>query len=488
MIDINKTHFADERGENFKEIGQSRQRSDSFGHVTGATQFCADRNIAGLLHLRMVRSPHHHARILRIDTSAAERHPGIKRIITAKDVPHNVYTILSLINFGPEDEPVLAFDKVRWLGEPVVAVIADSERSAQQGAALVRVDYEQLPAVFDVEDALKPGAPLVNEYHGQNYYRYDSGESRRVKLGDAEAGFREADYILEERYDLSPVEHAPTETTGCIVVPDQNNRLLCYTGTQAIFFTLDNASIILGMPPQRLHFLGGTAGGGFGGKVDCVVEPITLLAASFTGRPVAFIYNRYEEMQISSPRAAERIYIKDGVMKDGRIVARQVRLGAMKPSTCYAHACAVAEVEVDTETGEVDVLSLKCVYEIGRALNPKMVEQQLVGGAWMGMSHALYETTEPYYPARDHGATDFNEYLMPGLGNLANIEIRVIERPAPDGPYGAKGLGEMCANVPIPAIANAVFDAVGVRIDSLPLTPEKILRALQAKEGAATGI
>ena len=157
--------------------------------------------------------------------------------------------------------------------------------------------------------------------------------------------------------------------------------------------------------------------------------------------------------------------------------------GAMKPSTCYAHACAVAKVEVDTETGEVDVLSLKCVYETGRALNPRIVEQQLVGGAWMGMSHALYETTEPYYPARDHGATDFNKYLMPGVGNLSKTEIRVIERPAPDGPYGAKGLGEMCANVPIPAIANAVFDAVGVRVDSLPLTPEKILRALQAKGG-----
>ena len=159
--------------------------------------------------------------------------------------------------------------------------------------------------------------------------------------------------------------------------------------------------------------------------------------------------------------------------------------GAMKPSTCYAHACAIAEVEVDTETGEVDVLSLKSVYEVGRALNPKMVEQQLVGGAWMGASHALYETTEPYYPARDHAPGDFNEYLMLGLGDLPKFEIRVIERPAPDGPYGAKGIGEMCANAPIPAIANAVFDAVGVRIDSLPLTPEKILRALQAKESHA---
>jgi len=159
--------------------------------------------------------------------------------------------------------------------------------------------------------------------------------------------------------------------------------------------------------------------------------------------------------------------------------------GAMKPSTCYAHACTIAEVEVDTETGEVEVLSLKSVYDVGRALNPKMVEQQLVGGAWMGVSHALYETTEPYYPSRDHAGKDFNEYLMLGIGNLPDIDIRIIERPAPDGPFGAKGLGEMCANAPIPAVVNAIFDAVGVRVDSLPVTPEKILRALLARGSPA---
>ena len=166
----------------------------------------------------------------------------------------------------------------------------------------------------------------------------------------------------------------------------------------------------------------------------------------------------------------------------------ETETGAMKPSTCYAHACTVAEVEVDDETGEVTVLSVKNVFEIGRALNPKMVEQQLVGGSWMGISHALYETTEPYYPNRDHGGTDFNEYLMPGPGDLAETEIIVLERPAADGPYGAKGPGEMCANPQIPAIANAVFDAVGVRIDTLPITPERILRALkaQARELSAT--
>jgi len=162
----------------------------------------------------------------------------------------------------------------------------------------------------------------------------------------------------------------------------------------------------------------------------------------------------------------------------------ETETGAMKPATCYAHACTVVDVEVDDETGEVDVLSVKNVFEVGRALNPRMVEQQLVGGSWMGISHALYETTEPYYPAREHGGRDFNEYLMPGPGNLAETETIVLERPAADGPYGAKGVGEMCANPQIPAVANAVFDAVGVRIDSLPITPEKILRALKAQRAA----
>jgi len=159
--------------------------------------------------------------------------------------------------------------------------------------------------------------------------------------------------------------------------------------------------------------------------------------------------------------------------------------GAMKPATCYAHACTVADVEVDDETGDVTVLSVKNVFEVGRALNPHMVEQQLVGGSWMGISHALYETTEPYYPSREHGGRDFNEYLMPGPGDLAETETIVLERPAADGPYGAKGVGEMCANPQIPAVANAVFDAIGVRIDALPITPEKILRALKAQRAHA---
>ncbi|MEM8795716.1 MAG: molybdopterin cofactor-binding domain-containing protein [Pseudomonadota bacterium] len=158
--------------------------------------------------------------------------------------------------------------------------------------------------------------------------------------------------------------------------------------------------------------------------------------------------------------------------------------GEMSPVTTYAHAALVIDVTVDDETGEVDVVEINSAYEVGRALNPKLVEQQLIGGAWMGVSHALYETTEPYYPSRDHGPVDFNHYLMPGPGEIVDHHIAILERPAADAPYGGKGPGEMCANPVLPAIANAVYNAVGVRIDRLPLTPEKILRAIMANGGA----
>jgi CO/xanthine dehydrogenase Mo-binding subunit len=158
--------------------------------------------------------------------------------------------------------------------------------------------------------------------------------------------------------------------------------------------------------------------------------------------------------------------------------------GEMTPVSCFAHAALIVEIEVDDETGELEVLEMNSAYELGRALNPRLVEQQLTGGAWMGMSHAAWETTEPYYPARDHGPLDFNEYIMPGPGDIAPHNIAVLERPAPDAPFGGKGPGEMCANPVLPAMVNAVYNAVGVRIDDLPITPEKILRGLRANGGA----
>jgi CO/xanthine dehydrogenase Mo-binding subunit len=155
----------------------------------------------------------------------------------------------------------------------------------------------------------------------------------------------------------------------------------------------------------------------------------------------------------------------------------------MDPDSTEAHACTVAEVEVDTETGEVKVLSLKSAYEVGRQVNPALVEGQIRGGSLMGMAHALYETTAPYYPAIDHSPGSFSDYLLPGPADLPEINSVVLEYPSANGPYGVKGVGEMTANAPIPAIVNAIYDAVGVRITELPVTPEKILQALAEAEG-----
>jgi len=157
--------------------------------------------------------------------------------------------------------------------------------------------------------------------------------------------------------------------------------------------------------------------------------------------------------------------------------------GKMDPDSTEAHACTVAEVEVDTETGEVKVLSLKSAYEVGQQVNPALVEGQIRGGSYMGMAHALYETIQPYYPQVDHMPTSFSEYVLPGPMELPEIDSVVLEYPSANGPYGVKGIGEMTANSPIPAIINAIYDAVGVRITDIPATPEKILRALEELEG-----
>ena len=130
--------------------------------------------------------------------------------------------------------------------------------------------------------------------------------------------------MIEGTYQTSPTEHAPTETTGCIAKPEADGRITVHTNTQALYFSLDNTAIILQIEPARLHFIGGTVGGGFGGKVDVITEPIACLAALKTGRPVRYVYTREEEMRVSSTRSGNRIKIVDGVMNDGRIVSREV--------------------------------------------------------------------------------------------------------------------------------------------------------------------
>ncbi|HTU52798.1 MAG TPA: molybdopterin cofactor-binding domain-containing protein [Acetobacteraceae bacterium] len=364
MLKVLDKVFAGERAGSFQAVGRALPRIDAQAHVTGATRFYADRTFPSLLHAVMARSERHHALIRNVDLSAAEAVKGVVRILTHKDVPNNWYTILKLIGMGPDEEPVLAEGRVLYRGEPIAAVLAETADAAREAAGKVRVDYEDLPAVLDVETAILPGTPAIKP-HGSNVFIYDGRDHFHVHCGDAEAAFRQADYVLEHTYQSSPIEHAPVETTGAIAVPEPDGRYTIHSNTQAAFFTLDNAGLILGLPFRELRVVGGTVGGGFGGKVDVIVEPIAVLGAMRTGRPVKYAFSREEEMQVSSPRAAERIRLKDGVAKDGRIIARDVRIlvdaGAYSRHSPYGTIKAAAHMPGPYSVPNVTI-NAWCVY------------------------------------------------------------------------------------------------------------------------------
>ena len=325
MLEFRKDLFRDERDDNLNEIGKPTQRQDMIGHVTGRSPYYDDHAFDGLLHIKCLRSPHHHARIRSIDVREAERAPGVHRVILGKDVPHNLNTLLSLMGFGLDDEPMLATAKVAYKGEPVAAVVADSERAAHDAIAKIRVTWEPLPHVLDVEEALKPGAPSVNAtYPGNTFTYHDAYDHQKLRFGDVEAAFRHADRVIEGRYQMSPIEQAPTETCGAIAAQEGADRFVCYTSTQALFFSLGTAAKLLNIPSNRMHFIGGTVGGGFGGKVDSLHEPMAILGCMLTGRPCKYQFDRAEEMQVGAPRGAEVWYLKDAVGRDGRLLGRQL--------------------------------------------------------------------------------------------------------------------------------------------------------------------
>jgi CO/xanthine dehydrogenase Mo-binding subunit len=309
-----------------KIVGQPVRLRDLDTHVTGETVYYEDVRVPRLLHLKMHRSTYSHAKILNIDTAEAKSSPGVVCVLTHEDLPgKKKFNALAGVGVGPEDESVLAFEKVRWKGESVVAVIAETPAQAEAAAAKVKVDYEELPVVLGIDEALKDGAPVITAHWPNNHYIFpENHRAAQVRFGDVEKAFAEADHIVEDSYETQPIEQAPIETNGCIAVPVGENRITVYSNTQGLQFSLDTTAGILDIPTSKLRFIGGTVGGGFGGKVDMQVEPITTLAAMRTGRPVKFKYTREEEMRVSSSRSAWRVVIKDGVMNDGRIIARKI--------------------------------------------------------------------------------------------------------------------------------------------------------------------
>ena len=304
-----------------KAVGARLPRYDGVGHVTGRTQFVDDVRVGKNLWAKALRSPHHHARIVSLNTSKAETMKGVHAVITRADVPKNVYGHLEGLGV-PADEPLLAEDDVRYRGQPIAVVAAESEAAAYAAVEAIEIELEELPAHFDIRTALDPETPKIHQW-GNVYPHYGSYNHRRVRKGDIDWAFDRADVIVEGVYRPQAIEQMPLETQVSMVVPEANGRLTIYSCTQAMYFSMGVVAAHLQVPLNKLKFVGGTVGGGFGGKVDTATETICALLALKSRRPVKWRWTREEEFLASSTRAPWHIELADAVTKDGWILGRR---------------------------------------------------------------------------------------------------------------------------------------------------------------------
>jgi 4-hydroxybenzoyl-CoA reductase alpha subunit len=753
--------------EEFAFIGKRVPKLDAIDKVTGRAIYGHDMKLPRMLYGKILRSERAHARILNIDTSRAEKLPGVKAVITGNDIPD--------IRVGfAKDNPILKTGKVRSFRDEIAAVAAVDEDTAQEALELIRVEYEDLPAVFDPEEAMKPGAPLIHEKAERNIL---SIMTQSYFHGDVEKGFAESDVVIEDRFTLTWVAHCCMGTSFCLASFDNSGNLTVWSSTQMPFMSQRELSTALKIPPDKIRVIKTTIGGGFGSKLDTYpYEPICVLLAQMTGRPVRVTFTREEEFIASPTRQPVICDIKSGAKKDGTLTARQVKMildngaysswgattplvmmqtisslyrvpnvkydvlvvytnhpyaGAMRGygnpqatfvvessmdvlarelgmdpmefrlknanqpgdvtgqgvkitscglseciekaatsigwrekrgkagnrgvgmaaqlhvgggariypsdgcgstikvddygkvtvitgstdmgqgsetviaqivaeemgvpvenitvintdtditpwdvgahasrttfiagnsarraaadakrqileaaaqayrqkaenldmrkgqifikgepeegipyakairaghfrpdgdvilargwyeppterqdkefrgniSAAYAFAAQAAEVEVDTETGEVKVLKIAAAHDVGRAINPMAVEGQIEGGVSMGLGYGVGE--ELVLEKGRMLNPNFADYALPTALDMPPIDPIIVETVDPEGPFGAKGMAEPANNPTAPAIANAVYDAVGVRVKDLPITAEKILKALKEKE------
>jgi CO/xanthine dehydrogenase Mo-binding subunit len=299
-----------------KIVGQREKRYDGLAHITGTTRYVDDVIIPGMLAVKVLRSPFTKGRVRRLDTTAAQKKAGVAAVITARDVPQN--------GFGPmaPEQPVFA-EEVRYKGEPIAAVAAVDEATALEAVAQIKFDIAEEEGVLDPLRAMKPGAPKVRPEG--NLFMFGDKPFREIVSGNIEAGFKEADEIIEADYVEPSFEHAALETQCSVAVPEANGKLTVYTVSQCPWFHIGPLCGVLKMPMNKVRYIGGTIGGGFGGKNDIHADHVTALLALKTGRPVKWRWTREEELLYSTHRGAWHIHFKDGVKKNGRVVARQVR-------------------------------------------------------------------------------------------------------------------------------------------------------------------
>lgn len=344
----------------YKQIGRRIIRPDGFDKVTGRANYAADLALPGMIWGKILRSPHAHAKILSIDTSAAEAMDGVFAVCTSEDLPAITDPALK----GSRDlaRNIMAHEKVLYHGHAVAAVAAKTQAVAEEAASKIKVQYELLTPVMDVNDAMADGAPLLHDdlFTGglpeTPTTPSNVANTMELKKGDVEAGFAEADAIVEREYYSPTVHQGYIEPHACTVRWDEDGQSLIWCSTQGHFDVRGSTAGVLGTQLTKIKVIAAEIGGGFGGKTTVYLEPVALTLSRKSGRPVKMVMTREEVFRASGPGSAARSWIKIGAKKDGTITAMQASLryeaGAFKGSP-MGPGCMTVFTPYDVENAHV---------------------------------------------------------------------------------------------------------------------------------------
>ena len=324
------------KAQEYTVVGTRPIRHDGADKVTGRALYGADFQMAGLLHGHILRSPHAHARIRRIDTTKAEKFPGVKAVLTAADFPQ---TPDRLVDLGEGDTPlsyargnVLASGKALYRGHAVAAVAATSAHIAEEAAGLIEVDYEVLPCALTAPEAMREGAPIIHEDLKTKEFGESTGrvsnvaEHFRHVMGDIESGFAEAEVVVEREFHTATVHQGYIEPHNATALWNTDGRILIWCSTQGSFVVRDVTACLLDVPVSRVRVTPMEIGGGFGGKIPVYLEPVAALLSKKTGHPVKILMSRKDVFEGTGPTPGSYIKVKIGARKDGRITAAQAYL------------------------------------------------------------------------------------------------------------------------------------------------------------------
>lgn len=301
----------------YSVIGKRVPPIDGKPKATGEAKFTVDIQLSGMLYGRILRSPYPHAKILNINAEKAKRLRGVRAVISGRDVPKVKFGVFTHLP-QTHDQFGLAMDKVRYIGEEVAAVAAVDEWIAEEALELISVDYEELPTVFEPEEAMQPEAPLIHENVERNISRV-----ARFQFGDVDQAFRDAHHVREDKFITQPVTHCAFEVHASVAHWDQTGKITLWSSTQCPFKVAETLSYVLGIPLNKIRVVKPFVGGGFGGKTDGLfpIDLCAVLLSRETGRPVKIVNTREEEFCTTRRRHPFKISLKTGVKKDGTLLA-----------------------------------------------------------------------------------------------------------------------------------------------------------------------